>query len=112
MFFFTVGLETEPSAVFFPVYKIVQYRTNIPLTIKVNAEYIQIMTVRKQEISYGIHAVINDVYHISEVEQVAIVQHEHQGAEQINEFTFKTSRDNVISTFSSPKREAIVNVSV
>ncbi|KAG1177602.1 hypothetical protein G6F70_005649 [Rhizopus microsporus] len=105
----TIGLETEPSAVFFPVYKIIQYRANIPLTIKVSAEYIQIMTVRKQEISYGVHAVINDVYHISEVEQVAIVQHEHQGAEQINEFTFKTSRDNVISTFSSPKREAIVN---
>lgn len=40
-----VALETDPSAVFFPVSKLSHYRTVIAVTIKVGLEYIQIMTV-------------------------------------------------------------------
>lgn len=97
--------------VFFPVYKIIQYKTNIPLAIKVSAEYVQIMTVHKQELAYRLHTVLNDVYHISEIEQATLVQNNSQNSEPANEFGFKTIRDSTIRIFSSPKREAIVNVS-
>lgn len=106
-----VGLETEPNAVFFPVYKLLQFRTQMPLSIKVSAEYVQIMTVRKQDFVYGLQAIVNDVYHISEIDQITLIQHDPQGTEPMNEFSFKTARDNVINTFISPKREAIINVS-
>ncbi|KAG0747979.1 hypothetical protein G6F62_000155 [Rhizopus arrhizus] len=105
----TLCLETDPSAVFFPVHKIIQYKTSIPLTMKVSAEYVQIMTVRKQEIIYGVQTILNDVYHISEIEQVTLIQHDLQGTESANEFGFKTARDSSIIIFSSPKREAIIN---
>lgn len=80
--------------------------------MKVSAEYVQIMTVRKQEIIYGIQTILNDVYHISDIEQVTLIQHDLQGTESANEFGFKTARDSSIIIFSSPKREAIINVSL
>lgn len=106
-----VGLETEPSAVFFPVNRVLKYTTQIPVTVKVSAENIQVMTVRKQEIIYGLNAVTNDIYHISEIDDVSLVQQE-QGPDQLYEFSFKNTRDNAIVSFNSPKRDAIVNVSL
>jgi neurofibromin 1 len=106
----TTGLETEPSAVFFPVNKIIQFRTQIPVTVKIGAEYIQIMTVRKQEILYSLSAVTNDVYHIAEIEDIVYTQYE-RNTEQTTEFSFESTRDNLQINFSSPKRDVIVNVS-
>ncbi|KAI8079304.1 hypothetical protein BDF21DRAFT_493917 [Thamnidium elegans] len=104
----TIGLETEPSAVFFPVNRVLKFTTQLPVTVKVSAEYIQVMTVRKQEILYGISAITNDIYHISEIEDVSFVQYERV-SDQVYEFSFKNTRDNAIVTFNSPKRDAIVN---
>lgn len=80
------------------------------LTIKVSAEYIQVTTVRKQEMPYGLQSIVNDVFHISEIEQIASIQHDSQGNNPLNEFSFKTTRDASVNTFNSPKREIIVNV--
>lgn len=68
------------------------------------------MTVRKQEILYGLNAVINDIYHISEIEEVSFVQHERV-ADQAYEYSLNLTRDNSVISFNSPKRDAIVNVS-
>lgn len=68
------------------------------------------MTVRKQEIVYGLNAVTNDTYHISEIEDLSIVPHE-KGQDQLYEFSFKNTRDNTIVSFNSPKRDAIIHVS-
>lgn len=91
--------------------RILKFTTQLPVTVKVSAEYIQVMTVRKQEILYGISAITNDIYHISEIEDVSFVQYEHV-SDQVYEFSFKNTRDNAIVTFNSPKRDAIVNVSL
>ncbi|KAI7885924.1 uncharacterized protein EV154DRAFT_521553 [Mucor mucedo] len=104
----TIGLETEPSAVFFPVNRVLKYATQTPVTIKVSAEHIQVMTVRKQEIVYGLNAVTNDTYHISEIEDISVAQHE-KGQDQSYVFSFKNIRDNTIISFNSPKRDAIVH---
>ncbi|KAI7901256.1 uncharacterized protein BX663DRAFT_515416 [Cokeromyces recurvatus] len=104
----TIGFETDPSAVFFPVNKVLKYTTQIPVTMKISAEYVQIMTVRKQEIFYGLHAVTNDICHISEIEDISMTQHD-RATEHIFEFSYRYTRDNTIMTFNSPKREAIIN---
>ncbi|KAG1471849.1 hypothetical protein G6F56_001890 [Rhizopus delemar] len=75
----------------------------------VSAEYIQVTTVRKQEMPYGLQSIVNDVFHISEIEQIASIQHDSQGNNPLNEFSFKTTRDASVNTFNSPKREIIVN---
>ncbi|KAI8975358.1 hypothetical protein BDF20DRAFT_914298 [Mycotypha africana] len=105
----TVALETDPSAVFFPVNKVVNYSTQLPVTVKVSAEYVQIMTVRKQEILYGMTAIVNDIYHISEVEDIAITHQERYSAESAYAFSYRSTRENSVVVLNSPKREAIIN---
>ncbi|KAF7726129.1 Ras GTPase activating protein ira2 [Apophysomyces ossiformis] len=103
----TMALDTEPCAVFYPVNRLSQYRINIPVTVKVGAEYIQVMTVRKQELLYGVSTVTNDVYHISEVEDISIGQH-GRGTEATNELSFKYNKGKSQVILSTPKREAVV----
>ncbi|KAI9282283.1 hypothetical protein BY458DRAFT_429071 [Sporodiniella umbellata] len=105
----TVSLERDPSAVFFPVYRQIQFRSQTTLTVKVNAEYIQVATVRKQEMPYGLQSIVNDVFHISEIDQIGSFQHDSSGSSSTNEFSFKTTRDASVYTFSSPKKDIIVN---
>lgn len=78
--------------------------------MKVSAEYIQVMTVRKQEMFFGLSAVTNDICHMSDVEDISISQND-RALDQPYEFTYKCLKENTLCTFNSPKREAIVNVS-
>lgn len=83
----------------------------IPITIKVSSEYVQVMTVRKQEFLYNITTVINDVYLITEIDDITIVNNT-RNQEASNEFHFKYNKGKSHHVFSSMKREAIVNVSI
>ncbi|KAL0094126.1 hypothetical protein F4703DRAFT_1816773 [Phycomyces blakesleeanus] len=103
----TMTLDTEPSAVFYPVNHISQFKTNVPVTVKVGAEYVQIMTGRKQELLYGVSTVTNDVYRISEIEDIVLSP--GRGAEVANEFSFKYDKGRLIVILSTIKREAIVS---
>lgn len=102
-------METDPSAVFFPVNKVPKFINQVPVTIKVSAEYIQVMTVRKQEIVYGLSAVTNDICHIGDVEGIACAQ-KGRGTDPF-EFSYTCTRENTLLVFNSPKRDAIINVS-
>lgn len=68
------------------------------------------MTVRKQEFLYGVTTVINDVYLITEIEDITIVSNT-RNQELVNEFHFKYNKGKSHHVFTSMKREAIVNVS-
>ncbi|SAM09354.1 hypothetical protein [Absidia glauca] len=102
----TTALDTEQSAVFYPVNKLSQYKLNIPVTLKVSAEYVQIMTVRKQELIYGVSMVTNDVYHVSEIEDVSYGRATDSLA---NEFSFKYNKGKSQLVLSTPKRETVVS---
>ncbi|CAO3626389.1 unnamed protein product [Cunninghamella echinulata] len=103
----TTALDTETCHVFYPVNKVSQYKLNIPVTVKVSAEYIQIMTVRKQELVYGVSMVTNDVYHISEIEDVTLGRVTDSAA---NEFSFKYNKGKSQLVLSTPKRDTVVSV--
>lgn len=107
--FLLAGLETEPNAVFFPVNRLSQYRVQVPVTVKISAEYVQIMTVRKQELFYNMSAVTNDVFHVSDIEDLAVGQHGRE-TENPNEFSFKYNKGKAQMTLSSPKRDTMINV--
>ncbi|KAI8078349.1 hypothetical protein BDF21DRAFT_43098 [Thamnidium elegans] len=104
----TTSLDTEQCHVFHPVNRLSQYKMNIPITIKVSSEYVQVMTVRKQEFLYNVTTVINDVYMITEIEDVNIVTNT-RNQEIVNEFHFKYNKGKTHHVFTSLKREAIVN---
>lgn len=104
----TAGLETEHSAVFFPVNRLLQLKSQVPVTVKVGAEYVQIMTVRKQELLYNVNAVTNDVFHVSEIEDITLGQNGRE-TENSQEFSFKYNKGKSQITLSSPKRDTMVN---
>ncbi|KAI7862201.1 hypothetical protein BDF14DRAFT_1858538 [Spinellus fusiger] len=103
----TMALDTEPSAVFYPVNHILQSKTNVPVTVKVGAEYVQIMTVRKQEFVYNAGSVTNDVYRISEIED--IVSNQSRGSDASHEFSFKYNKGRLAVVLSSVKRDTIMS---
>ncbi|KAI7901148.1 uncharacterized protein BX663DRAFT_457281 [Cokeromyces recurvatus] len=104
----TTSLDTEPCHVFHPVNKLSQYKMNIPITIKVNSLYIQVMTVRKQEFLYGVSTIINDVYAIADIEDLTMINNS-RSQENAYEFHFKYNKGNTHHIFSSLKREIIIN---
>ncbi|KAI9026450.1 hypothetical protein CLU79DRAFT_741805 [Phycomyces nitens] len=103
----TIGLETVPSAMFFPVNRIMQFRTLVPITMKVSAEYVQLTTVRKQEIFIGISTVMNDVFHISEIDNIETGQH-GQGLDNMHVFNFRHGKDRLNIVLHSLKKDVIV----
>ncbi|KAI8373844.1 hypothetical protein BD560DRAFT_393755 [Blakeslea trispora] len=104
----TTSLDTEQCHVFHPVNKLTQYKVNVPITIKVSTEYVQVMTVRKQEFLYGVTTVINDVFLITDLEDIVLISN-NRNQENANEFSFKYNKGKTQHVFSSMKREAIVN---
>ena len=71
---------------FHPVNKLTQYKVNVPITIKVSTEYVQVMTVRKQEFLYGVTTVINDVFLITDLEDIVLISN-NRNQENANEFS-------------------------
>ncbi|KAI9323567.1 hypothetical protein BX666DRAFT_2016762 [Dichotomocladium elegans] len=94
----TLMLETEPSAVFYPVTRLSQFRAQIPVTVKVGSEYIQVMTARKQELLYNVSTVTNDVFHVSDIEDISIAH--GRDVDNANEFSFKYNK-----VFRTPRNE-------
>lgn len=65
------------------------------------------MTVRKQELMYNVSAVTNDVFHVSEIEDIAVSQHGRE-SDSSQELSFKYNKGKSQLTFSTPKRDTMV----
>ncbi|CAI2172941.1 5991_t:CDS:10 [Funneliformis geosporum] len=100
----TIQLDTDLMVVYSPVTKISHYRMQVPVIIKISHDTIQVLTTRKQDLFNGLSCQLNDVYHISEIEDINISSHKNDD----NEFTIKQDRGRPPLIFTSPKREAIM----
>ncbi|CAG8518713.1 24789_t:CDS:10 [Dentiscutata erythropus] len=99
----TMQLDTDLPQVFSPVIRISHYRMQVPVTMKISNETIQVITQRRQEIFNGLSCYLNDVYHISEIEDVVLSTHRHD-----DEFIIKQDLGKPTLAFTSPKKEAII----
>ncbi|RIB13611.1 hypothetical protein C2G38_1974674 [Gigaspora rosea] len=99
----TMQLDTDLPQIFNPVIRISHYRMQVPVTMKISNETIQIITQRKQEIFNGLSCYLNDVYHISEIEDVVLSSHRHD-----DEFIIKQDLGKPTLAFTSQKKEAII----
>ncbi|KAI8384889.1 uncharacterized protein BYT42DRAFT_563965 [Radiomyces spectabilis] len=104
----TINLDAERGVVFFPVSRLTQSKTQNPVTIKVGLEYVQVTSARKQEFVPGFSAITNDVYHISEINDLAL-QPTHSSSEVSQEFRFRYGKNNHRLVFGSLKAQPIVN---
>ncbi|RGB37714.1 hypothetical protein C1646_638789 [Rhizophagus diaphanus] len=100
----TTILDTDPITSYTNVTRISHYRMHIPVLIKLSNEYIQILTHKKQDLFYGLSCQLNDVYHISEIED--ITKSTHRNDDQ--EFIIKQDRGRPVYALSSQKREVII----
>ncbi|CAG8508989.1 2177_t:CDS:10 [Funneliformis mosseae] len=88
----TMQLDTDLMVVYTPVTRISHYRMQVPVIIKISHDTIQVLT-------------LNDVYHISEIEDISISSHKNDD----NEFTIKQDRGRPSLVFTSPKRDNIMS---
>ncbi|KAI8801315.1 hypothetical protein BJ742DRAFT_685193 [Cladochytrium replicatum] len=117
----TVAIEKEINSSYQPVYKSIPggYKVTIPVVIKISQEHIQVTTAKKQDYG-GINAFVNDVYHISDVEDVVTWSSSKSNGDDGGEFQIQSTtppdtsgNSNTITvltamTFASPKRELIL----
>ncbi|CAI2169037.1 10253_t:CDS:10, partial [Funneliformis geosporum] len=102
----TTILDTENNSIIHtPVTKISHYRMHIAVAIKISNEFIQILTLKRQDLFYGLNCQLNDVYHISDIEDITSSTHRNDD----NEFFIKQDRGRPTYVFSSPKRDAIMS---
>ncbi|CAG8517845.1 8557_t:CDS:10 [Diversispora eburnea] len=101
----TMMLDTDnTSTTFTNVSRISHYRMQINVNMKISNEYLQIITSKKQEIFNGLSCCLNDVYHISEIEDVNNSSHKSDD----NEFIIKQDRGKPPFAFTSNKRDTII----
>ncbi|CAG8444039.1 5054_t:CDS:10 [Acaulospora morrowiae] len=99
----TSCLDVRRNRNTFSVTRISHYRVHVSVTIKICNEYVQIITQKRQDLINGLSCQLNDVYHISEVEDV-------NNSRKNDEFEFfiKPDRGRPSLSFTSPKRDAII----
>ncbi|ORY04201.1 hypothetical protein K493DRAFT_311429 [Basidiobolus meristosporus CBS 931.73] len=98
----TIALETDPGLIFSPVTKIPHFRQPMPTIIKITNETVQVTSLRKQDI-FGLNSYFNDVYHVSDIDDVALVTTRNDE----NNLVIKYDRGNSSMTFASPKVDLI-----
>ncbi|CAG8509250.1 3861_t:CDS:10, partial [Acaulospora colombiana] len=100
----TLLLDARKSrSIFSPVNRISHYRVQVPVTIKICNEYIQITTQRRQEVINGLSCQLNDVYHVSEIDDASNSHKSDEG-----EFLIKLNHGRPSLSFTSPKRGDIL----
>ncbi|KAG0184581.1 Ras GTPase activating protein ira2 [Apophysomyces sp. BC1034] len=102
----TLDIEQEQNTVFFPVTRLTHLRSTIPVMVKIGPEHVQIITVRKQEILYNLNAVLRDIYHISQIEDITSLPTSKQ--ETGGELSFKYEHGKASMILCSSKRDAIL----
>lgn len=96
----SVSLETDVTtngATFSPVLKLSLFLAHVPVVVKVGTETMHVTSLKKHEI-FGLPATINDIYHVSEIEEVTSTSKSTE-----SEFTIKFERGTSSLSFSSPK---------
>lgn len=101
----TIELDTQSSVVFYPVNRLSSNNLTTTVTIKVGLTHIQIMTARKQDLAMGFQGVINDVFHISDVDITSTV---NPRFDESNEFTLKIDSLKASAAFVTPRKAALV----
>ncbi|KAI8078788.1 uncharacterized protein BX664DRAFT_367193 [Halteromyces radiatus] len=102
----TVALDKEPSNTFYTVSRVWQYNVPTPVTIKVSSEFVQVISNRKQEIIFNTYAFTNDVYHISEIQNI---RNPGIRGDQVNELAFTSTVDKMTIYIRSPKADQLLH---
>ncbi|CAG8637906.1 2796_t:CDS:10, partial [Cetraspora pellucida] len=100
----TTQLDTDSSVTYSNVNRVSHYRSQVPVTMKISNEHVQVLTLRRQELFNGLSSTLNDVYQISEIDDVANSSRRNNEGE----FIIKQDRGRPSIAFTSPGKELIM----
>ncbi|CEI98406.1 hypothetical protein RMCBS344292_12515 [Rhizopus microsporus] len=103
----TLDLEKDACVTIFPVTRLTNLRTSIPVIVKIGLEEIQIITMKKQEVFYNVHAILRDIHHISEIEDITALP--SSKSENGGEISIKYDRGKSTMVLASAQRDAILS---
>ncbi|KAI9283473.1 hypothetical protein BC943DRAFT_100701 [Umbelopsis sp. AD052] len=103
----TVELDAQASVVFYPVNRLSSSNTSTAVTVKIGTTHVQIMTTRKQELVPGYSSIINDVFHISDIDVTSTI---NPRFDESNEFTLKIDTLKASMAFVTPRKEALISL--
>ncbi|KAI8643392.1 hypothetical protein BD408DRAFT_414835 [Parasitella parasitica] len=102
----TLDLEKESSVTIHPVSRITNSRASIPVTIKIGPEFIQVITMKRQEIVYNISCTLRDVYHIANLDDIVALP--SSKPENGGEISIKYDRGKSTMVLSTTKRDVLL----
>ncbi|KAG1226630.1 hypothetical protein G6F35_002849 [Rhizopus arrhizus] len=103
----TVGIEKDPCVTIYPVTRLTNQRTSVPVIVKIGPEEVQIITMKKQEIFDNYYVTLRDVHHISELEDITgLLSLKSDHGEGIS---IKYDRGKSTMVLLSPQRDVILS---
>ncbi|CAO3627454.1 unnamed protein product [Cunninghamella echinulata] len=102
----TMNIAQDSCVVFSDVTRIWPSNTQTPVLIKVSAEFIQIITKRKQDIFAGIQSATNDVYDLTELQVISGTEVQYN---QPNRIYLRPALDDTEICIQSLKSKEILN---
>ncbi|KAI9256885.1 hypothetical protein BY458DRAFT_441589 [Sporodiniella umbellata] len=102
----TLDLERESCVTIHPVIKAINSKSSVQVTMKIGSEEIQLITSKKQKLYDNVYAIIKDVYHISDFEEVA--SHSPGKSESGKDINIRYDRGKSTMLLSSSQRDSIV----
>ncbi|KAH0600615.1 hypothetical protein MHUMG1_01613 [Metarhizium humberi] len=101
----TISVVTETRYMFQTITRLSKSKGKVEVVIKVGSQFLQITTVKKQEVLSGLRlsSVINDIFRLSDIEEASTPQ-----AEDDSNFGLRADGGKIVMFFTSSKRADIL----
>ncbi|KJK83390.1 hypothetical protein H634G_01519 [Metarhizium anisopliae BRIP 53293] len=101
----TISVVTETRYMFQTITRLSKSKGKVEVVIKVGSQFLQITTVKKQEVLSGLRlsSIINDIFRLSDIEEASTPQ-----AEDDSNFGLRADGGKIVMFFTSSKRADIL----
>jgi neurofibromin 1 len=103
----TISVVTDTRYQFQPITRLSKTKGKIEVIIKVGSQFVQVTTMKKQEVIPGLrlHATVNDIFRLSEIyEAPTAIQTEDDSA-----FGLRTENGKIVMYFTSPRKPDVLS---
>lgn len=101
----TISVVTETRFMFQSITRLSKSKGNVEVVIKVGSQFVQITTVRKQEILSGLrlNSIINDIFRLNDIEEISTSQLDDDPS-----FGLRADGGKIVMFFASSKRADVL----
>ncbi|KAH9893762.1 hypothetical protein F4778DRAFT_772513 [Xylariomycetidae sp. FL2044] len=102
----TISVVTDTRFVFQPITRNSKTKGRIEVVIKVGSQFVQVTTVRKQEIhpTFRLSAIVNDIFRLGDVDEVPVSRQEGRQDDDDSTFALRADNGKIVMQFTSPKK--------